>query len=58
MLVARIVIERRLYEDGGDVIWSEATDMTDEGGLPLITTLGMLEMAKDTAIRDRMAGDS
>ncbi len=57
LLVARIVIERRLYEDGQDLIWSEATDLTDEGGLPLLTTLGMLRMAEDTAIRDAMGDD-
>lgn len=53
LLIARIVIERRLYTDGRDLVWSEAFD-TDGNGLALIQTLGMLEMAKDTAIRDAM----
>lgn len=55
MVVARIVIERRISDDG-DIVWSQATDGTDseDNGLDLLTTLGMLRMAEDTAIRDAM----
>ena len=53
LLVARIVIERRLHEDGRDIVWSEAHD-GDDGRLALVETLGLLAMAQDTAIRTAM----
>lgn len=53
LLVARVTVERRLYGDGRDVVWSEAHD-GDDGDLTLVETLGLLELAKDTAIRTAM----
>lgn len=53
LLVARIVVERRLHTDGSDIVWSEAHD-GDDDPLALVETLGLLELAKDTAIRTAM----
>lgn len=50
LLIARVTVERRLHEDGSDIVWSDAHDGNGDA-LALIETLGMLEMAKDTAIR-------
>lgn len=50
MVVARIVIERVLDPDGQDVITFEASDGSGET-LPLVTSLGLLRMSEDTAIR-------
>lgn len=57
LVVARITVERTLHQDGGDVVWSEATD-GDGNTLGLVETLGLLEMAKDTAIRSAMGAES
>ena len=53
MVVGTIEISLRLDDDGAQTVWFSAED---SGGdpLPLITVLGMLEMSKDTAIRDSM----
>lgn len=56
LLVARIVIERRLLDDGTDAVYSEATN-GGEDRLDLLTTLGLLRMTEDTAIRESM-GDT
>lgn len=50
MLTARIVIERRMNPDDGFSVTTSFEDGHD--GMPnLVEVLGMLELAKDTAIR-------
>lgn len=52
MVMARIVIERTLQPNGIDLVSYIACDA--EGlAIPLIETLGMLEMAKDGLLRIR-----
>lgn len=51
-LVARIVIDRILDDQLGDVVLVDATDGADEQ-LSLIESLGLLRMAEETVIRDR-----
>lgn len=53
ILLTRIVIERRLH-DTGDLIWTRFTSGDDDDTPPLYEVLGLLELAKDTAIRDAM----
>lgn len=53
VLLARIVIERRISDEGSYVVTSEFSDA--EGNTPpIVETLGMLELAKDSAIRQLM----
>lgn len=54
---ARIVITRYLDDDGEDLVKVEATLADGEPGLPLIESLGMIEIAKDSIWRDAMAAD-
>ncbi len=56
--VARIQIERLMMPDGDDIVSAQFDDGDDEGDMPaLVELLGMLELAKDTAIRLAMGGD-
>jgi hypothetical protein len=53
MLLTRIVIERRLGEDGEDQVVASFEDR--EGEMPsLVEVLGMLSMTTDTALRQAM----
>lgn len=53
--VARIQIHRLITSHGDDVITAQFDDGHDEGDVPaLVELLGMLELAKDTAIRAAM----
>lgn len=55
VLLARIVIERRLTHDGDEI---NASFEDGEGETPpLVEILGMLAMTNDTAIRLAMGGD-
>ena len=56
MLVARILIERELTDEGHDIVTCSAQD-NDGDDLPLIQSLGMLRMAEDTVIRAAMGDD-
>lgn len=48
-VTGRIVIEMGLTQDGRDQVWTTVTGGSDEDDKPpLITVLGMLEMARDT----------
>lgn len=53
MVMATITITRELTADGQDIVGTSFVD-GDGDTLPLITTLGMLRMAEDTAIRQAM----
>jgi hypothetical protein len=55
MFVSRVLIERRLTDDGDDVIWSYSYD-SDGDDLPLLEALGLLEFAKNDLIQSTMAG--
>jgi hypothetical protein len=48
-LVSRIVIERFLTEEGGDVVEYQATS-PDGNALPVIETLGMLSLTEDSVL--------
>jgi hypothetical protein len=48
--VSRVLVERRMDDDGTLVDWFEAQDAEGDP-LPLVETLGMLRLAEDTAIR-------
>jgi len=53
LLLTRIVIERRIGEDGEDTVTAEFVD--GNGDTPrLVEILGMLSMTQDTAIRTSM----
>lgn len=52
LLLTRIVIERRLGDDGDSVTAEFADNNGDQPGL--VEILGMLELTKDTAIRAAM----
>jgi len=56
MRVALITIERRATPDGDLADWVEAVD-GDGDDLALTEALGMMRLAEDTLIRDRMDGD-
>jgi hypothetical protein len=49
MLVARIVIERHLTDDGQDIVQYQAETPGGEP-LPVIETLGMLSLAEDSVL--------
>lgn len=49
-VVAKIVIQRIMDDDGADTIWVEAEDESGEP-LALVTALGMLRMTEDTLFR-------
>ena len=52
-VVAKIVIDRIMTEDGGDTVWVKAHDEAGEP-LALVLALGMLRMTEDTLIRMEM----
>ena len=48
-VTGRIVIEMGLTQDGRDQVWTSVSGTTDEDDRPpLVTVLGMIEMARDT----------
>lgn len=53
MVMATITITRELTSDGRDIVGTTFVD-GDGDTLALVTTLGMLRMAEDTAIRQAM----
>lgn len=53
MKISRIVITRRLSDDGHLLDQVKAVDTNDDE-LPLTEALGMLRLAEDTLIRERM----
>lgn len=56
LLLTRIVIERRLMDDGSDQVLASFED--SDGEMPgLVEVLGMLAMTNDTAIRAAMGED-
>lgn len=53
LLLTRIVIERRIGDDGEDAVSAEFTDA--HGEMPtIVEILGLLSLSKDTAIRAAM----
>ena len=53
MLVSCITISRYIEEDGQDLVYVEAVDSSGDV-LPIVESLGLLELAKDTVIREAM----
>jgi hypothetical protein len=53
LLVGRIVIERTISDEYGDVVFTEAVDANGEP-LALVESLGMIRLAEDTVIRTAM----
>jgi hypothetical protein len=49
IILGRIVIERILTEDGGDVV-EHSTEGLNGGVLPVIETLGMLALVEDAVL--------
>lgn len=48
-VTGRIVIEMGLTADGDDQVWTKISGATDdEDRPPLVTALGMIEMARDS----------
>lgn len=59
MLVARIVIERRIYDstDHPDQVWYEAINPATGEDLAVVEQLGMLTLCQHTALAEASADD-
>lgn len=58
MVVARIVIERTLYQGGHDLVTATTEDETGDPGLPAIVALGMLRLAEGLLLDDAQYRES
>ncbi|GAA0977515.1 hypothetical protein ENKNEFLB_02096 [Nocardioides aquaticus] len=56
MLLSRITVTRHIDEDGQDLFGYEAEDGSGDE-LSIVEILGLLELAKDTALRSAMGED-